>query len=164
MKSFLMLATLFFVMLPIAAAEDAPNVPQKAIREMKFLVGKWSSTGTFNGEKMSGEYEAKWAPGEYCVFLTSTFVGKAAGVGGWDAEKEQYVEYWYNSNGIRRTFFYTLVNDDLWEGTWTEVDTKGKTGDGKIRLEKSGDTYTVTATGKSADGTELEVKVTTKRR
>ena len=87
MKSIVMLATCFLVTLPVAAAEDVPNAPPEAIQEMKFLVGKWSSTGTFNGKKMGGEYKAKWAPGEYCVFLTSTFIGKAAGIGGWDAKK-----------------------------------------------------------------------------
>jgi hypothetical protein len=159
MKYVTMMAVCIFLAPTSLPAQDRPSVPDTAIKEMQFLIGKWNCRGTFNGKQMNGVYEAEWAPGKHCLFLKSTFAEKAAGIGGWDAAKKQYVEYWYDADGTQRTFFYTIRNDELWDGTWSETDARGAKGGGQIRLEKGKDRYVVVATGKSADGKDLHVEI-----
>jgi hypothetical protein len=96
--------------------------------------------------------------------LTSSWSAQAAGVGGWSADKKQYVEYWYSTDGTKRTFSYSLDKKGVWKGKWTEVDKDGKKGSGKITLEKKKNEYVVTATGKSADGEELDVRTINKKK
>ena len=46
------------------AAEDGP-VPEKALKELKYRVGKWKSTGFMNGVEQTnpGSETTKWCPG-----------------------------------------------------------------------------------------------------
>lgn len=165
MKIMVMAAAFLMLTATVTIAQDNVKVPRQALNEMAFLVGEWDVKGTFNGEEMTGVYTAKWAPGKHCLILSSSWSGQASGIGGWSADRKQYVEYWYASDGNHRTFRYTLdKKQGVWGGRWSEVNSEGKKGSGRITLRKKDAVYIVTATGKSADGEELEVKITNKKK
>lgn len=145
----------------VARAQEKVDVPKEALQEMAFLVGNWESKGTFDGEQMSGTYSAAWAPGKHCLILTSSLNPPASGIGGWSPDRKQYVEYWFAADGNKRTIRYSLDKvKGVWEGTWTEINSSGKKGSGKISLEKKGNEFTVTATGTSADGQKRDIAIT----
>jgi hypothetical protein len=150
MKSMLVIAAMLMATSTVTMAQDEVQVPKEALQEMAFLVGEWKVKGTFNGEEMSGTYSAKWAPGKHCLILTSSWSAHASGIGGWSPDRKQYVEYWYAANGNKRTFRYSLDKEKgVWDGTWTEINSEGKKGSGKISLQKKDNEFIVIATGET---------------
>jgi len=161
MKSMMMAAAFVMMTSTVAIAQQKHGVPDKALNEMAFLVGEWAVKGTLNGQEMTGTYSAKWAPGKHCLILASTWSAQASGVGGWSPDRKQYVEYWYVSDGSTRMFRYTLDKErGVWSGRWVEVGSDGKKGSGKITLQKKDNEYIVIATGTSANGEKLDIKIT----
>jgi hypothetical protein len=150
-------------------AQDDVQVPKEALQEMAFLVGEWEVEGTFEGEKISGTYSAQWAAGKHCLQLTTQWEGAlnshAAGIGGWAADKKQYVEYWYDTDGNSQSYRYSLnKKKSAWSGRWTETDSEGKKASGKITLNKKENVFVCTATGTLGDGTKTEFKATFKKK
>jgi hypothetical protein len=165
MKSMTMAATFLMMTSTVTIAQEKIEVPKEALKEMAFLVGEWDAKGTFNGEEVSGTYSAKWAPGRHCLILTSSWNGHASGIGGWSPDRKQYVEFWYGADGNSRTFRYSLdKKKGVWGGRWTEVNKEGKKGSGKISLQKRDNEFRVSATGTSADGEKLNVKIIYKKK
>jgi hypothetical protein len=165
MKSMMIAAAFMTVTSTVAVAQEEVEVPKEALAEMAFLVGEWDVTGTFDGEEMTGVYTAKWAPGKHCLILSSSWHGQASGIGGWSADRKEYVEYWYATDGNHRTFRYTLdKKKGVWGGRWAEVNSEGKKGSGRITLRKKDNLFIVTASGTSANGEELDVKITNKKK
>lgn len=137
---------LFSVVLAATAAEHGP-VPAKALKELKYRVGEWKSTGFANGVQQPnpGSETTRWCPGKRCIRITSSFEEngvriQGCGIVGWNAEKQQLVEHWYTSDGGYATFCYSLDKEpDAWVGTFKWVYADGKIHAGDSVVEKKGD-------------------------
>ena len=152
----------------VAIGEETIELPKKALEEMAFLVGDWEESGTFNGEEFKGTYSARWAPGKHCLILKGYSEGSvaahASGIGGWSPDRKQYVEHWYVSSGEVRTFRNALGDKEgTWTGKWIVCTKEGKTGSGKMALQKMDNEFRFKATG-TLDGEEVEVEAITKKK
>lgn len=120
------------------------SVPQKALDELAYRVGEWTSTGFSDGveQPKPGHEVTKWEPGKYCIQIRGSFVENgveihASGLVGWDAEKKQLIEHWYASDGSYATFRYALdKKKDSWVGTFAWIYSDGTKLEGPSVVEK----------------------------
>jgi hypothetical protein len=141
----LVISSAILIALPTQAhAADSTSVPQKALDEMAYRVGQWTSVGFTDGEEQSGPGHevTKWEPGKYCIRIRAHFFENdikihASAVVGWDAESKQLAEHWYTSDGSYMTFRYSLdKKKDSWVGTFAWTSAEGKTVEGPSVVEK----------------------------
>jgi len=128
------------------AAAESSGIPKEAIAEMQYRVGKWQATAWIDGvqqAKPSSE-TTKWVEGKYCIQITSSYVDKGKDIDetalvGWDADKKQLVENWYDSNGGYASYRYFLgKKKDSWVGSFTAIYADGKKLEGESIVEKKG--------------------------
>ena len=72
------------------------KVPEAAMKELQYRVGKWESVGYVDGKKIEelGYETTEWVPGRPAIRIAGSFVEEgvtinAGGLVGWDAEKKQ---------------------------------------------------------------------------
>ncbi len=127
-----------------AVAAEKPGIPQKALDELGYRVGKWQSEFFVDGVKQ-GEglpETTTWTPDKYCIIMHTVVHEKdvtfpATGITGWNAETKQIVEHWYGADGSYATFRYSLdLKKDSWVGTAKWVSPDGRIEEGKSVVEK----------------------------
>ena len=152
-------------------ASAADPVPEKALKELKFMAGKWQTDLTEGGEKVgTTHHERKWAPGKHCLIMTSRAVRNgvethATGISGWNAKGKAIVEHWYVSDGLSGTVRYPLakMTEDAWVGTHRFIAADGTEMKGKCRLEKKGPDEWVFTADWEEDGKVLTMKNFTRK-
>ncbi|MBN1851873.1 MAG: hypothetical protein JW829_04085 [Pirellulales bacterium] len=110
------------------------SIPQKALKEMEYRVGKWQSTEFIDGEKQStpGFEVTEWTPGKHSINVRSSWVEnniplQGSAIVGWDSEKKQLVEHWFVSDGANISFCYDIHKEkNTWIGTFKYVDSQGR--------------------------------------
>lgn len=137
------------------------GVPEAALNELKYRVGKWESVGYTDGKKQEdlGVETTEWADGQYATRVKGSWVEGgarfyASGLIGWDADKKQLVEQWYVSDGGRATFRYNLDQKDVWDGSFTWVYGDGRKYEGKSVVEKKSNDEWEWNASYAADGKE----------
>ncbi len=126
------------------AASDATAIAKEAADELQYRVGKWQSDAFIDGVEQAqpGSETTVWAPGKYCIQHAASSMEDgveihATGITGWDADKKQLVEYWYDSDGGWGTFRYCLgQKKDCWIGTFVLVDRDDRKFEGDSIVEK----------------------------
>jgi hypothetical protein len=141
----LFLLSAMSIALAISAAESG-GVPKEAMAEMQYRVGKWQSTAWIDGiqQAQPSSEITKWVEGKYCIQIASSYVDKGKDIDqtalvGWDADKKQLVEHWYDSNGGYASYRYFLgKKKDSWVGSFTEIYADGKKLEGESIVDKKG--------------------------
>ena len=115
--------------------------PGPSYQHLKFLerlVGNWRTQYELNGQKTEGTFQARWAPGKYCITWSAETWAKddrkplshGSGVIAWDAAEKRVRELAAMSDGSIATAYFDEV-------------------DGKIVIDRS---------GVLADGTKIKTR------
>jgi hypothetical protein len=100
-------------------------IPDNLREEIEHLVGQWSVDLTQGDEKTTAIWSVEWAPGKTCLIYTwqvtssSSIEGPlpiSTAVAGWDADKKQWTQLGFSSNGDHDVLRYKLTEDDVWIG------------------------------------------------
>jgi hypothetical protein len=154
------------MMLVILAGQSHAEIPDKVMKQMDFLVGSWEAEGTFQNQELKGIFEVRWAPGKACLLLKSTWylggnVLEASGVSGWDAEKQQVIEYHYGSTdggGMLVIAYDTDKEPDAWVGTRLHIRPDKKRVEGTSRLVRKENAFRYITT-ETIDGKKVTSEV-----
>ena len=92
---------LLIASLMVGQAEEAkPALPKEAQDAMEFMTGQWHSEGEYDGKATESTSLRRWSACGTCITMElQTDDLTATGVAGWDPEKEEFIETWYNSLG-----------------------------------------------------------------
>jgi hypothetical protein len=141
---------LLSVMLSPAIGADPTSVPEKVLKELNFMAGKWETVATEgNNPYRTLSDERVWSPGKHCLIFawsgekdgTKLF---ASAISGWNQTINQVTEHWYYSDGTWFEVRYPVdkMKDGVWEGTMSWCEPDGRKITGTCRLEKGNDEYT----------------------
>jgi hypothetical protein len=142
-----MLSTAFLLATSLAVVQADSPLPADVTSQLKFMAGQWKAEGTFAGETWQGTSRRKLSKSKTALMMTSeTNIMDAAGVTGWDPEKNELVETWYNSFGAQVVICYKVTSGKVWEGRITVRSPSGERDeDGTCQLEQtSKDSFTWT--------------------
>lgn len=135
---------------PLVGA-DPPQVPEKVLKELDFMAGKWEAVATEGDNPYRTlSDERVWSPGKHCLIFAWTGEKQdgsklyASAVSGWNQGINQVMEHWYYSDGTWFEVCYPVekMKDSVWEGTMSWCETDGRKISGTCRLEKSKGEYT----------------------
>jgi hypothetical protein len=164
------LAAVLFVCGVAVAQGPGPDVPEKVLRELEFMVGNWRTVMTEDGERVGvATHQRRWSPNRKTLIMTwkDNYRGEstsATAVSGWNAKEKAVVEHWYGSDGTYGSITYPLdrMTENSWEGTSQWVLGDGEVTGGKCRLVKGDDQWVFTA-DRTIDGKRVKVKNVTKK-
>jgi hypothetical protein len=145
-----------------AQAKLAPEF----VKSSDYFIGTWNTESTANGQVYRGRWAADWSADKTCVISSwegAESMGSPRGtrVLGWDPVAKQILLVDFGSNGSWSIERYTIVSDEVDEGTITGVDAEGKPYEAAVRtVKKDSDcfTWTVTRDGAPQENTFRRVK------
>ena len=153
----------------LVQGQEKTQVPDEIVKELQFLVGKWSFEGRVGDGKVSGTITARWAQGRYCLITQDSIdvaegdaesIGRnrAAGVIGWEPKNERITHGGFSSDGNAFLNWWKVTESGDWEGE-TSGTMEGQEGPSAFKITKHGkDKFVFEST--TPEGQEIEVAYT----
>jgi hypothetical protein len=154
----------------VKTASKSKHVPKKALTALQYFVGSWDGETFQNGDKIGTDKgKRNWLPGKHSIKMTGSgrengAIISSSGISGWDANGNQIVEHWYDSDGLYAAIRYPLdgMKGNLWKGNFSVTYGDGRQFNGMCKLEKTERGFVWTAEW-NEDGKEMVRKSIARR-
>lgn len=130
----------------VAFGQEASGVPEKIIKELDGLVGKWTVEGKIGDKVQTGGFTCRWARTEdkkkCCLigrfsYKTGDNTRSGATLVGWNAAKECIEDRGFDANGGNARLLWKVKSPTVWQGEAVMIE-NGKEVKSKVVLVRKG--------------------------